>query len=425
MHGNFGGTAAFVIRAFLAFSLLMFADATGVCAQRSVKKNPPAATSGVQDFTSPHFLIHTDLTPTEARELLKQLETVVKLIGTYWGRPPSGVLECYVVKDLDAWPSEKVNAMEPGGLAKIREGAGVCITRTLSSGNRFMAKACIYTISKDGVPLHEAVHGYAGQTFGRTGPHWYAEGMAELGHYWVNGQKGVNASPVVIQYLRKCPRRSLAQLLVCDEELGGTWEDYAWWWTLCHFLDNNPNYSADFRALGPQLLAGKDTGFRQVFGAKAKELAFEYEFFLQHLEAGYRVELCGWDWKRKAFSLISGRSVMTAVQAGRGWQPAGLIVADGTAYQYNATGTWRTGKDDDAVDADGGDGGQGRLVGVVMKDYQLGEEFKLGKSGSFTAKGDGNLYLRCRDAWNKLADNSGRISVKLQLKGQDAESPEK
>ncbi len=425
MQDKFSSKTAFSCRAFMAVSLLLFVSAVGVCAERANKKNAQAASSGVQDFSSPHFLLHTDLTQAEARELLKQLETVVKLIGTYWGRPPSGILECYVVKNLDAWPAEKVDAMEPGGLAKIREGAGVCITRTLSSGNRFMAKARVYTVSKDGVPLHEAVHGYAGQTFGRTGPHWYAEGMAELGHYWVNGQKGVNAPPVVIQYLKKCPRRQLSQLLVCDEELGGTWEDYAWWWTLCHFLDNNPNYSADFRALGPQLLQGKETGFRQVFGAKVKEFTFEYEFFLDHLEAGYRVELGSWDWKRKFFSLISGRSVNAAVQAGRGWQPSGLIVAADTAYQYTATGTWRTGKDDETVDADGDDKGQGRLVGVILKDYKLGEEFELGKSGSFTAKSDGNLYVRCRDAWNKLADNSGRISVKLQLKGQDAESPEK
>ncbi len=51
-----------------------------------------------------------------------------------------------------------------------------------------------------------------------------------------------------------------------------------------------------------------------------------------------------------------------------------------------------------------------------MKDYQLGEEFELGKSGSFTPPADGDLYLRCRVPWNKIAANSGKISVRLKKK---------
>jgi hypothetical protein len=422
LHGTMRA-AKCAAAAVLAFSLLLFAVPSTACAQRAGKKNKAGANSTVQTYPSPHFLLHTDLPPGEARELLKQLEVEVKLIAVYWGRPPSGILECYVAKDLATWPEQLLNSMEPKGIAKIREGAGVCLGTTMSAGDRFMAKARVYAVSKEGVPLHEAVHGYCLQTFGRSGPHWYAEGMAELGHYWLNGKKGVNANPYVIKYLRESPPRQLADLIVTDEELGGTWQDYAWWWFLCHLLENNPNYSAEFRALGPELLAGKDTGFRQVFGARIKELTFEYGFFLQHLETGYRVDLCSWDWKRKFFTLIAGRAVSATIQANRGWQPSGLTVSANTRYEYSATGTWRTGKDAETVDVGGASEGRGRLVGILMKDYQLGEEFELGQSGSFTAPADGNLYLRCRAVWNKLADNSGRITVKFRLKGQDATSP--
>ena len=38
-----------------------------------------------------------------------------------------------------------------------------------------------------------------------------------------------------------------------------------------------------------------------------------------------------------------------------------------------ATGLWRIAKDAPAVGADGGEDGRGRLVGVILKDYQLGE----------------------------------------------------
>ena len=384
---------------------------------------PTAEVGGIRDFSSPHFLIHTDLDSKEANELLRQLETELTFIAKYWGRPPAGVLECYIAKNFETWPAEVVGQMDPHGVSQIQAGAGVCVCRTLSQGNRFLAKARLYAVAKDGVPLHEAVHGYCGQTFGRTGPKWYAEGMAELGHYWVNNQKGVNTPPIVVQYLKKTEKRELESLIDTSTETGGTWEDYCWWWFLCHLLENNPNYTAQFRALGPELLMGKDTGFRQVFGSVAPQLKFEYDFFLRHLEVGYRADLTAWDWKKKFTPVaVASRTIFVIVQAGRGWQPTGLTVAAGTRYQFSATGTWRPAKDAEAVGADGDADGLGRLIGVVMKDYHLGAAFKLGESGTFEAPGDGNLYLRCRIPWTQLSEASGRVNVKLGLATESSEA---
>ena len=50
-----------------------------------------------------------------------------------------------------------------------------------------------------------------------------------------------------------------------------------------------------------------------------------------------------------------------------------------------------------------------------MKDYQLGPEFDVGGQGSLQSASGGDLYLRCRNAWNELADDSGRIAVKLKV----------
>ena len=82
------------------------------------------------------------------------------------------------------------------------------------------------------------------------------------------------------------------------------------------------------------------------------------------------------------------------------------------------TGNWRIAGEPKAVDADGDDQGRGRLVGVLMKDYQLGAEFELGAKGSLQSEADGDLYLRCRNAWNELADDRGHVTVKFQLQGQ-------
>jgi hypothetical protein len=392
-----------------------------VSAQAGRKYSSPKAANAaaVRDFHSPHFLVHTDLGPKEAGDLLKRLETMLKLIAGYWGRPPSGIIECWVVQDLQTWPPEMVQGFEPEGLAKIKEGAGVSVGRTLSRGSQFLAKARVYAVAKGGVPQHEAVHGYAQQTFGRSGPQWYAEGMAELGKYWIEGGKGVNAFPVVIQYLRSQPPKSLGELIVNEQRIGGTWKDYAWWWSLCHFLDNNPNYSAAFRALGPQLLAGKDTGFQQVFGPKEKELEFEYRFFLAHLERGLRADLCVWNWNKKFHPLRGSSTAITAtVLAGRGWQPTSATLQGGAEYEYKSTGTWKVGKPPKSVSAGGTPDGLGRLEGIILteseKGYVLCEPFDLGESGSFKSPANGNLYLRCKVPWFELPAASGKLTVRLQ-----------
>ena len=43
--------------------------------------------------------------------------------------------------------------------------------------------------------------------------------------------------------------------------------------------------------------------------------------------------------------------------------------------------------------------------------------YRVGTHGSFKAPVDGDLVLRCRDAWNELADNSGSLKVRLKTKG--------
>src|SRR5699024_8109807 len=61
--------------------------------------------AAIADYQSQHFVVHTDLSSHDAHELLERLETMLALISQYWGRPSAGVIECYVVKDLDKWPA--------------------------------------------------------------------------------------------------------------------------------------------------------------------------------------------------------------------------------------------------------------------------------------------------------------------------------
>jgi hypothetical protein len=380
------------------------------------RKGKGSLEGGPADYTSRHFLLHTDLPPKEAQELLKRLETMLGLISKYWGRAPVGIIECYVVKDLNKW-SEQV--LEPG-IDSIRGRAGVTQTEVMSMGQAFRAKATVYAIADRGTPLHEAVHAYCGQAFGRVGPTWYSEGMAEMGHYWKENDLSVNASDYVITYLRSEEPKPLLEIVRSDQVTGDSWQNYAWRWALCHLLANNPNYAARFRPLGLGLLMKQDVSFEQTYGNMEKEIDFEYKLFLKDLKKGYRADLCGWDWKAKSRRDRTGNPLVAKIDAGRGWQPSRLTVVKDEEYEYSVTGTWASGREvaNSNLTADGTADGKGRLTGILFQDYKLSDPFPLGEFGTFTAPADGDLYLRCQDDWASLGDNKGKVVVKLKVKGK-------
>jgi hypothetical protein len=375
------------------------------------------ASRAARDVCSRYFLLHTDLPLREANGLLERLEAMLGEISTYWGRPMQGMIECYVVRDFNNFSPA---AMDPRGISGIKAAGGVTLMRTVVDRKRYLAKSVVYARARPEIVLHEAVHAYCHHTFGRIGPVWYSEGMAEMGHYWKAGDSAVRVQPREIEFLHEHPPKSLADTLSPSQVSGDSWRNYASRWALCHFLVHNPNYSPQFLAMGRGILAGKDTSFEQTYGAKVQELRFEYLFFLDHIGQGYRVDLCAWDWNKKFACLRTGRMVTATINAGHGWQPSGLTLAPGVRYEYCTTGNWRVAGDPKSISANGDEHGRGRLVGVVMKGYQLGREFDLGGRGVLQLKAKGNLYLRCRNAWNELTYDAGPVAVELKAQAGGA-----
>ncbi len=261
-----------------------------------------------------------------------------------------GVVECYVIRNLDKFPAAAIAA---DGVRGVKTCGGVTLMYFHREGKRQVVKSVVYAAARLEVVQHEVVHAYCHQTFGRIGPVWYSEGMAEMGHYWKEGDTAVHADPREIEFLRNNPPQSLANILSPAQVTGDCWQNYASRWALCHFLFSNPNYSHQFRQLGRGFLAGKDVSFERTYAPMTRELFFEYLFFLQHISPGYRVDLCAWNWKKKFAGLQPGQIQKVAIAAGRGWQPTGLSVRAGTPYEYLAAGTWQIAGEPEAVDADG------------------------------------------------------------------------
>jgi hypothetical protein len=355
---------------------------------------------------------------------------------------------------LDTWPAD---ALEPTGRESIASRAGITMTTgtvNRQSGQLLAAKSRVYAIADRGVPQHEAVHAYCHQTFGRAGPTWYSEGMAEMGHCWRDGESRVHCLPHVVKYLRSVDPKPLSAIVDNRDQTGDSWQNYAWRWALCHLLANNPNYYDRFRPLGLGILTDQpDATFAKVYGSMSQEIAFEYLFFLEHFDLGYEVTLTAWDWKTKFRHAMPKVPVVCVIEAHRGWQASRLSVKSGDEFELTAEGSWSLSPDGPELSPFGvelpdqkpaaekpvavkksatkknsktepleelpsiwpyeSEFKPGQLVGVLFNDYELSEPFAIPPDGSFVAPGDGQLFLRCEEAWNRLADNKGKVSLKF------------
>jgi len=372
--------------------------------QFSLLSDEPASP---REIRSEHFVLYTDISDRSGQILLAKLETMYGLVSGYYSARPNSVIECYVVEDLRKWPRAR---LDPRGAAKIAEQAG--ITLTLSNGQ--MTKATVYSCDTHSVVQHEAVHAFCALTFGDLGPVWYAEGMAEMGQYWKPGEVAVNIDSVVIDFLTGSDPKKMADIVAAGQITGDSWQAYAWRWALCHLLASNPNYARRFKKLGLNMMTGKPDSFESAFGRVAPKISYEYDLFVQNFGNGYRADLCAWDWNTKCSNLSSDGRVKHSVKAQRGWQATKLLVREGVSYDFITKGKWKIDSNDE-VSADGNSDGVGRLIGMIFYgDNQQTPPFELGEKGTFVGDQEGQLYVRCRDAWTELSDNDGKVELHIR-----------
>lgn len=386
----------------------------------------------VSCHTSAHFVLYTDLDECDARDQLRRLDRLVASVSQYWGQRLRGKINCYLVDDLANWDGFEFSAANARFvLRKLRGGTDL----KAPTCKGVAAQANIYATTDPGVAEHEAVHAYCFQTFGRGGPEWYREGMAQVFsrnamddasqlHDWpktlacmretsfsaadVFGSQDV--TPGLHRDIR-APRAGNDRRL---QDLAAVRMRYARAWALCHLLSQHPDYQERFRALGRGTLSGSNVSFEEAFAGCRAEIDFELAQFGQNYEAGYRVDRCRWKWGGKPQALEPGKGRLVRLRAGVGYQPTGIQLGPGETYGFESRGTWKLSTDRPPCDADGNHDGTGRLVAVVFKDFELSHPVELGKSADYESQSTGSLYLRCQDAWNQLSDNRGTISIRIE-----------
>lgn len=384
---------------------------------------PAGAQTPIADYRSQNFLLHTDLSSEDAEKLLVRLETMLKIVSRYWGAKNRKTIECHVINKIANWSK---TGLDQNALRQAGSGGGITMSQTRSVGRVANTEAIAFASAVRGTPLHEAVHAYCYLNFGRTGPTWYSEGMAEMGNFWDENDPTVTAPDYVIRYLRRSKPVSLREITDPNNKTGDGWQNYAWRWALCHLLANNPNYSSRFRVLGLGILTNKPGAtFGRTFGNMKEELEFEYRFLLNHLGRGFDAKACAWDWKTKFKKPRGSSGLVSTIKANGGWQASRLRVSSGETYSFTTDGEWRTHPEQEWLTADGGDGGKGSLMGVLYVDGVLKPPFKLGATGTFTAEHNGDLYLRCQDDWTSVTNNDGKMKVTMKKSDRISKDKEK
>jgi hypothetical protein len=349
-----------------------------------------------------------------------------------------------LVHDLQRWPAERFP--DPRALQVLRQVRGGTNAFVTGKGKGRSLQAVIYAMAETRVAEHEVVHAYCFQTFGRGGPDWYREGMAELLSQEVESATTGRIAAETIERLQGIPaptvyrvtrsgelKESLAAILAASpgtqssqkthsaatatsasaDRLARARNAYAESWALCHVLYHSRAYRSRFQSLGRHLLSGAPIELDAAFAGRVHEIDFELAFFVDRLSAGYQVELCEWDWDGPRRQLETGQSITIRVKAARGYQPTSVRVMPGERYRIVAEGNWQLAAAGEPLDANGTPDGVGCLEAVVLDGYQMSSPLAWGREADWIVPGGGHLYLRCRDSWDQLTDNRGTLAVRL------------
>ena len=283
-----------VLVSFAVFVLSLAAPALAQPVARVTDRAASARYRSLSDDPKPeprpirsrHFSFLSDVSDREARIILDKLETMIGLLERFFGRRQQGIIEGFIVHDLTVWPEGVLG--EPLGIEKIKEPAGVCFTTVVGPH----ARAVLYACDDHGIIQHECTHGFCHLSFGGVGPLWLAEGLAELGRWWREKEKGVNVAPEILAHLHDAVPPTLAAITAPNQPPSNDWRDYTWRYALCQMLLENPNYADRFRGLAVALMEGQPgVSFESVYGPVSREVGFEFEQFLTQVGNGYRADL--------------------------------------------------------------------------------------------------------------------------------------
>jgi len=290
--------------------------------------------------------------------------------------------------------------------------------------------------------LHEATHSFMNTLLGACGPPWYMEGVAELlgTHRWKDGRLMLNYMPAnrtevpmwgrvrIVRNAKAAGQRGQLQKVIqyrpfAHREV----EPYAWCWTLATLLDRHPKYRTRFRQLYKHVLDRDfNQHFQHLFKDDWQDLSRQWQLLVNGLEYGHDIGRTAVDFAQGKPLTTSERTVV--ISSDRGWQNTGVELQQGSKYQLQASGRYKLGNEPKIWWCEPGgisiDYYRGRPLGILLAAIEpsdaagegtaLLEPIVVGLGTTITPKKSSTLFLKINDSPAKLADNDGKLTVKIR-----------
>jgi hypothetical protein len=293
--------------------------------------------------------------------------------------------------------------------------------------------------------LHEGTHAFMKWVLGGAGPPWYMEGTAELlaTHSWRAGQLDLRHFPmskedtphwgrikIIRDDLKAGEGKSISQVLQYGEEAHLNVEPYAWCWAAASFFETHPLCRESFHQLrlhARELDTGFSQRFRESLAPHWSALERQWQVFVFGLDYGFQFDREVIQ-PRLAQPLPAAGATVEVV-ADRGWQSSGYRLQQGVRYRITATGRFQV-ADTPRVWWCEPNGvtirchrGQplGILLGAVVDEGQppqgltpLVQPDVIGQQLENEVDRSGTLYLRINESGRELADNAGKLLVRVE-----------
>lgn len=403
--------------------------------------NETLLAAGIRTLTSKHLTLYTDLPSSPD---VDELPDVFDAAVPQWAK-----FFRVDAKQLDSW---RVTACVIQNKERFRE-YRLLPDRLPPFLHGFQMDNEVWVYEQPGpyyrrhLLLHEGTHAAMNRIYGRVGPAWYREGLAEMlgTHKLVKGVLTLASMPadkrdvehwgrikIVRDEVAKGKIRSIQSIVDARTREFLNVESYAWSWALQVFGHQHPKLSSVFADLDKEMYSSTYGVTRKFLGQyqdNRDELDAAWRLFLHQLDYGYDSTL---EWQQEVMprrELVGDRVESLEIDVAKAWQSTGIVVPANTDIDIAAGGRFQVAKDSKVWWCE--------PQGVTIVYYQKhplgtllatvvpigdgaarGEAFAkptaIGRRGKLSSESGGILYFRINERADKLRDNVGKVKIRVR-----------
>ena len=417
--------------------------ASTVCAR--VPDEATLRQAGIRVLNSKHLTLYTDLPSSPDVDALPQVFDLAipqwtKVFEASAGRLDTWHVTACVMRDGQRFQDYH---LQPKDLPPFLHG--------LQRGDRLWIREQPSSYYRRHLLLHEGTHAVMNKIFGRVGPVWYREGMAELlaTHQYRDGKLWLNVFPENRSQVEHWGRikivredesqngvRPIAEIVSLPTRAFLSSDAYAWTWALQSFFHRQPKYASLRRSLLEEMKyseRGVTEAFLRGYQRQRAELDYEWNLFVQHLDYGYDSSYETIVRAEDVVELADDRIHTVKIDAGKGWQAAGIRIGPGGQIDLVSKGRYRVRQETkpdappvpwicepQGITIEYYQGRPlGQLLGAIVPEDASARESRfdpvpIGRRGQMSTKSGGQLYFRINERADRLVDNEGQITVKIR-----------